>query len=401
MHLQNAADALFLRLDRVVDLVAGVEHARIDAEEGQRADERIGHDLERQCRERILVISGAGRFLVALVHTLDRRPIGRRWQEPNDRVEHGLHTLVLEGRAAEHRDDVAGDGAGTDTGENLLFAQIDPFEVLVHQVLGRLGRRLDHELTRLCRPFGEFGGNVPVLETGTLGFHVPDDRLHLDQIDHALKTIFGADRHLHGDRVGTQPALELIDHLLEVGAGAIHLVDERKPGHAVLVGLPPDRLGLGLDTADRTQHEHRAVEHTQRALDFDGEVNVARGIDDVEAVLGEGLIHALPEAGGRRRSDGDAALLLLLHPVHHSGAVMDFADLVADAGVEQDALRRGGLSGIDVSHDAEISVAFDGCGACHCIYLLRATLPCFNAVVRIAAFVKVRHGCRGVSCRQR
>src|SRR5690606_19314635 len=89
------------------------------------------------------------------------------------------------------------------------------------------------------------------------------------------------------------------------------------------------------------------------------------GIDDVEAVLGHGLVHALPERGGRRRLDRDAALLLLLPPVHRRGAVVHLADLVALAGVEQDALRRRGLAGVDVRHDAEVAVAFDGGRAGH------------------------------------
>jgi hypothetical protein len=55
---------------------------------------------------------------------------------------------------------------------------------------------------------------------------------------------------------------------------------------------------------------------------------VARGVDDVDAVLRELLVHAGPEAGRRRRRNRDAALLLLLHPVHHGIAVVDFTDLV-------------------------------------------------------------------------
>ena len=43
----------FLRLDRVVHRVAGIERARVDAEERERADERIGHDLERERGERL------------------------------------------------------------------------------------------------------------------------------------------------------------------------------------------------------------------------------------------------------------------------------------------------------------------------------------------------------------
>src|SRR5690606_12397633 len=147
--------------------------------------------------------------------------------------------------------------------------------------------------------------------------------------------------------------------------GAVHLVDEGQPRHAVLVGLAPDGLRLGLHAADGAQHEHRAVEHAQRALDLDGEVDVPRGVDDVEPVLRQGLVHAPPERGGGRRLDGDAALLLLLHPVHRRRTVVGLAQLVVDAGVEQDALGGGGLAGIDVGRDAEVAVTLEGSGASH------------------------------------
>jgi hypothetical protein len=38
---------------------------------------------------------------------------------------------------------------------------------------------------------------------------------------------------------------------------------------------------------------------------------------------------------------------------------------MVDARVEQDALCRGRLAGIDVGHDAEIAVTLDGSGASH------------------------------------
>jgi len=39
---------------------------------------------------------------------------------------------------------------------------------------------------------------------------------------------------------------------------------------------------------------------------------------------------------------------LLLHPVHRGRAIMNFADLVIDAGVEQNAFGRRGLASVDV-----------------------------------------------------
>ena len=66
--------------------------------------------------------------------------------------------------------------------------------------------------------------------------------------------------------------------------------------------------------------------------------------------------------GGR---DSDAALLLLLHPVHRRGAVVDFADLVGLAGVIEDALGGRGLPGIDVRHDAKITIVLDSVATRH------------------------------------
>jgi hypothetical protein len=47
----------------------------------------------------------------------------------------------------------------------------------------------------------------------------------------------------------------------------------------------PHRLGLRLDTGDRVEHRDRAVEHAQRPLDLDREVDVAGRVDDVDAVV--------------------------------------------------------------------------------------------------------------------
>ena len=127
----------------------------------------------------------------------------------------------------------------------------------------------------------------------------------------------------------------------------VHLVDEADAGHVVLVGLAPDRLGLGLHAGDGVENGDGTVEDPQRALHLDGEVHVAGRVDDVDPVVG-------PVTGGGRRGDGDAPLLLLGHPVHGGAALVDLADLVVDARVVQDALGRRGLARVDMGHDPDV-----------------------------------------------
>ena len=173
-----------------------------------------------------------------------------------------------------------------------------------------------------------------------------------------LKFDFGADRQLDADRAAADLGVDLLDAAEEVGADLVHLVDEHDARHAVFVGLAPYGFRLRLDALVAVEHANRAVEHAQRPLDLDGEVDVAGRVDDVEALV-------LPERGRRGGRDRDAALLLLLHPVHRRGAVVDFADLVRLAGVVEDALGRRRLPGIDVGHDAEIAIVFDSVAARH------------------------------------
>ena len=147
-------------------------------------------------------------------------------------------------------------------------------------------------------------------------------------------------------------ALSRVDHHVdaaeEVGAGAVQLVDEAHPRHVVLVRLPPDVLGLRLHAGDTVVDRDRTVEHAQRPLDLDGEVDVARRVDDLDRVT-------LPLALGGGGSDRDTALLLLLHPVHDGSALVDLTDLVRDTGVEQDPLGRRRLTGVDVRHDPDVA----------------------------------------------
>src|SRR5262249_19957246 len=83
-----------------------------------------------------------------------------------------------------------------------------------------------------------------------------------------------------------------------------------------------------------------------------GEVDVARSSDDVDAVIA-------PEARGGGRSDGDAALLLLLHPVHGGRTLMDLAHFVGNPRVIKDALGGRSFPGVDMRNDPDVPGAVD------------------------------------------
>ena len=180
----------------------------------------------------------------------------------------------------------------------------------------------------------------------------PHERLHLDEVDYSGEFGLGANRELDHCSGGPEALADGVEAEVEVGASAVHLVDESDARNVVPIGLTPDRLRLRLDAGDAVEHGDCTVEHTQRTFDLDGEVDVAGCVDDVDVVI-------TPGAVGGGGGDGDAALLLLFHPVHRGGAIVDLADLVVDAGVVEDPFCRRGLARVDVGHDPYVAGVFE------------------------------------------
>jgi len=213
------------------------------------------------------------------------------------------------------------------------------------------------------RDFGDL-----VLETfvGEVAL-APDDGLLVHHVDDAGELLFSSDVQEDRERVGSELLAHVAQRVVEVGAGAVHLVDERDAGHLVLRGLTPDRLGLGLHAGNAAEHGHGTVQDAHGALHLGGEVHVSRGVDDVDPVgdpfeilVDTGVLLLGPEGGDGGRGDGDAALLFLLHPVGDGVAIIDVTDLVDQAGVEQDTLGRRGLARIDVGANPEVTGALQG-----------------------------------------
>src|SRR5215831_7483329 len=388
VHLVDLADPLLAALDRVQHLGAGLERAGVDAEVGELAEVLVRHDLEGQRGERLLRVGVPLDHLRLVAHrvALDGRDVQRAGQVRDDGVEHGLHALVLERRAAQHRGEQAGDRRSANRGDELLLGGLRALEVQLHHLVVVLGNGLEQLVAPLAGRLGVVGGDVHVLVCSALVVGVPQQPAHPDQVDDAAEVGLDAPGKLDDHRRRTEAAGDHLHAAVELGAHPVHLVHEADPRHAVPVGLAPDGLRLRFDAGHRVEHGDGAVEHPQRALDLHGEVHVPGRIDDVDRVV-------TPGRGGGGGRDRNAALLLLLHPVHRRGALMDFTDLVVDAGVEQDALGSRSLARVDMRHDPDVA----DLGEVYCGLGGHVTRPSFSfsfsllpAVVR-ESLVGLRH----------
>ena len=362
VHLEDTADTLFLALSGVEHIRAGLKHTGVHTEECQLADVRIGHNLECQRGERLLI---AGRTVVLLasvgIHALDGRNVRRSGHVVNHSIQQGLNALVAIGSAADHRHHVAGNGSLADDLLDILFGDILTAEVLLHEFVILLGASLQQFLAIF------FSHVLHVIRNGNLIRDFAEivfinDGFHLHEVDDALEIILSTDGQLDSYCIGIEALLHHLDDVEEVRTGNVHLVDISHARNLILLSLAPNGLSLRLNTTAGSQDCHSAVKHAQGTLNLYREVHVARRINDVDTMV-------LPVAGGSCGSNGDTALLLLNHPVHGSSAIMNLTDLVVYTRVEEDTLRGGRLTGVDVSHDTDITSFFKGKLSCHFLFL--------------------------------
>ena len=225
--------------------------------------------------------------------------------------------------------------------EELLDQRLIGFGDGLHQGVPPFGHLIGHVGRHLG--FFDVGAEIVLIDVGLVG----------NEIDDAAQLTLSTDRKLDRYSVGLEAILDLAVNLEEVRTGAVHLVHEHHPGNRIAIGLTPDGFRLGLNATNGAEDGDHTIQHTHGALHLNGEVHVARRVDDVDPMV-------LPGRRNGSCGDRDATLPFLGHPVGHGGAVMHLADFVNHTGIEQDPFCRGGFAGIDVSSDTNISDAFQG-----------------------------------------
>ena len=293
--------------------------------------------------------SGLSDHLGLVVVEVERRVlhVGRAGQIVQHGVEQGLDALVLEGRPDEHRGELERERALADRFVDHVLGH-PVFEIRLHQVVAEHRHGVEHQIA-LFPGLSEQGRRDFLLAHDLAVGSVEIKRLHADQVDHSLESRFEPDGNLHQHGVVAQLVLHLVDDLVGIGAHPVAFVDEGDARHLVPLHLPVHGQGLRLHAADGAEHEDGAVEHAQRPLDLDREIDVAGRVDDVDGVL-------LPVDVGGGGGDRDAALAFEVHGIHGRPGflVVHLVDGVDFLGVIEDALGQGRLARIDVRADADV-----------------------------------------------
>ncbi len=365
VHLENASNALLLLFRGVEHLGAGVQRAGIDTDEGQAAHIGVRGDLKRQGGKGLVVRGGTVLFFLGIgVDALDGGNIRGSGHIIHDGIQHFLHALVLVGRSAGNRNHFIGDGSLADGGPDFLLGNLLAVQVQLHDLLVEHGDGIHQLFPVLAGKVCHVGGNF--LHPHVLAqVVIVDVRVHLHQVNDTLEGLLSADGKLDGHGVALQAVLHHVEHIVEVRAHNVHLVDIDHPGNLVGIRLAPNGLRLGFHAALGAQDGYGTVQNAQGTLHLHGEVHVARGVNDIDTGGLELVLRTGPVARSRGRRNRNATLLLLGHPVHRGSTIMGFADLIVHSGVEQDPLSSRGLARVDVSHNADVSGIFKRCFSRH------------------------------------
>ena len=287
MHAHQPPDPFPAPPADVQDGFARAQMPGVHADERELSDKRVRHDLEHERRKRLVVVRpplDRNLFVVdrAAYH---RRHVQRRWQQVHNGIQHVLDTLVLKCRTANHRENLLRDGAPPQTGHDLLGRDGLAFDVLLEKMLVAFGGRFDQLVVILPRLFNQFGWDFHFVVFCAQRLVAPHARLHADQVDDTDEVLLRSDRKLDRHWSAIQSLDDRFDGMEEVRSDAVHLVDEADSRHRILVGLPPYRFALRLNSGHGVEHRHRAIEHSQAAFHLRREIHVPRRVNNVDLMI--------------------------------------------------------------------------------------------------------------------
>jgi len=139
--------------------------------------------------------------------------------------------------------------------------------------------------TVMCNLSARSAGHIQHLPFGVLIIGLPNECFHFNQINHALEIIFRSGSESAQATVGSLSAFDHIDATQEIRAAAIHFIDIANSRDAVVVGQPPIRFRLRLDT--RHTVDTTTAPSSTRSERFTSmvEIHVSRRVDQVDFLI--------------------------------------------------------------------------------------------------------------------
>ena len=103
-----------------------------------------------------------------------------------------------------------------DSSEELLLWNILTIEVKLHNLVIEVSSTLEELITPLSSLISQVSRNILYIILSTHSLIVPENSLHLDQVNYTLEVLLCTNRNLNSNRISTQDILHLLNCLKEV-----------------------------------------------------------------------------------------------------------------------------------------------------------------------------------------
>src|ERR1700722_20537130 len=146
---------------------------------------------------------------------------GGRGKNRDHQIQDRVAADVVEGGTKHHREKALGDDRFAEPDDEIVYRQSALVEKFLHKLIVPFGYQFDQRFVAELGFFGEGLRNFFNLGDAVAVGRI-NQILHGDQVHHAEKTLFPADRKLNGDDAAAKNLLNGIERALEAGEIAVH-----------------------------------------------------------------------------------------------------------------------------------------------------------------------------------
>ena len=147
-----------------------------------------------------------------------------------------------------------------------------------------------------------------------------------------------------------QTFMNRIKRFIKITTNLINLINETNPRNTILGSLTPNGFGLSFNAHLTIKYYDCTIKHTERTFYFSREVDVPRGINDVNLMI-------FPINRDSCRSNRNTTFLFLLHPVSFSttSAALYKVNFVLKSGTIKNRFGGSSFTGVDMCDNANVS----------------------------------------------